>query len=144
MPDSRDQDTPSTLNERVHWIAEGVQIGRRLRSQIGRAAATPEALAALLGQDDDGDRSWRDDAACTDVDPELFYPEVGESPDPALATCAGCPVRTICLELALTNYEGEGIWGGTTPFQRRRIRERRRKRAAQLAQQATTADGVPA
>jgi WhiB family redox-sensing transcriptional regulator len=44
--------------------------------------------------------------------------------------CAGCPVRTECLELALLGGEDFGIWGGTTPARRRRMRRNRARRSA--------------
>jgi WhiB family redox-sensing transcriptional regulator len=50
--------------------------------------------------------------ACRSADPDLFFPQPGESADAAMAICAGCPVRAECLELARTNGEQFGIWGG--------------------------------
>lgn len=39
----------------------------------------------------------------------------------------GCPVRNECLDYALTAEHGlYGMWGGTTPKERRVIRRRRR------------------
>jgi WhiB family redox-sensing transcriptional regulator len=38
-------------------------------------------------------------------------------------------VREACLEFALANREREGIWGGTTERERRRIHRQRRKSA---------------
>jgi len=54
-------------------------------------------------------------------------------PDPDVAlSCALCPVAVQCLAYALANEsdEGElGIWGGTTPYQRRQLKaDRARKR----------------
>ena len=73
---------------------------------------------------------WRRQAACRGVDPELFFLERGESSTPARATCAGCPVRAECLAHALAAEERLGIWGGTTPRERQRIRRQRRETAA--------------
>jgi WhiB family redox-sensing transcriptional regulator len=39
-------------------------------------------------------------------------------------------VREACLEFALETREAEGIWGGTTGRERRRILRQRRKTAA--------------
>ena len=40
-----------------------------------------------------------------------------------LAICAACPVRRQCLDFALNNPLGQyGIWGGTTAYERRRMR----------------------
>lgn len=62
---------------------------------------------------------WRHDAACRDMDPELFFPGTGVSPEEALAVCARCPVRKDCLDWALKAPEKDGVWGGTTARQRR-------------------------
>ncbi|MDN7120277.1 WhiB family transcriptional regulator [Nocardioides sp. ChNu-153] len=42
----------------------------------------------------------------------------------AAALCAGCPVLTECRDHALAAPGLEGIWGGTTPLQRREARTR--------------------
>jgi WhiB family redox-sensing transcriptional regulator len=47
----------------------------------------------------------------------------------AKAICAGCPVRRQCLDFATANDLGYGIWGGTTPEDRRRNRRRERRAA---------------
>lgn len=73
----------------------------------------------------DGD--WRHDAACKDHDTNLFFPERGDILDEARQVCAGCPVRTLCLEQGLENRE-YGVWGGTSERERLAIlRERRRE-----------------
>ncbi len=71
-------------------------------------------------------------AACTDHDPELFFPlgELGRpGPQPkrdpeverARAVCAGCPLREPCLQGALERQEAFGIWGGLTSKERREL-----------------------
>lgn len=71
---------------------------------------------------------WRLDAACRGSDPELWFPgdtsEVAATP--AKAICRDCPVRPVCLDFALANHLDDGIYGGTTAADRRRIRRRRR------------------
>lgn len=63
---------------------------------------------------------WQEQAACRDVeDPDIFFPERGGSSKAARALCADCPVRAECLEYALANHEDFGIWGGTSPRDRR-------------------------
>ena len=46
-----------------------------------------------------------------------------EAAEAAIAICRSCPVLKQCLEYALRHpeYTEYGIWGGTTPPQRRRI-----------------------
>lgn len=71
--------------------------------------------------------SWRKHAACRGAAPEIFYPASDEEAGQAKAMCGICPVRQPCLEHALTSREREGVWGGATERERRRmIRQRRR------------------
>jgi WhiB family redox-sensing transcriptional regulator len=75
--------------------------------------------------------SWRQFARCRGVDPEVFYPvsDEEEAAEEAKAICALCPVRQPCLEFALATREKNGIWGGLTERERRRVLRRRRKSA---------------
>ena len=46
--------------------------------------------------------SWRDDAACRDADPDLFFPVGTTGPalrhiDEAKRICRACPAQTQCL-----------------------------------------------
>lgn len=70
---------------------------------------------------------WTDLAACRGEDPELFYPVSTTGPAlvqvaEAKQVCAGCPVTDDCLNWALRAGEPAGIWGGTTPEERRYLR----------------------
>ncbi|MEU6996890.1 WhiB family transcriptional regulator [Nonomuraea sp. NPDC046570] len=67
---------------------------------------------------------WLRRGACRKSDPDLFFPP---APSPAQeaqakAVCAGCQVLTECRAFAVRNGESEGIWGGLTPLERRRLR----------------------
>lgn len=64
-------------------------------------------------------------AACTNADPELFFPIAKADPSipQAIAVCRSCPFTSRCLEWALENNE-IGIWGGTTDDQRLALRKR--------------------
>jgi WhiB family transcriptional regulator, redox-sensing transcriptional regulator len=73
--------------------------------------------------------SWRQRAACRGVDPDIFYPVSDEEAEEAKAICSECPVRQPCLEYALANRERDGVWGGATERERRRIIRQRRKSA---------------
>lgn len=64
---------------------------------------------------------WRLSANCAQTDPELFYPEPGESLDPARKICASCPVAKECLNWALKHEEWYGVWGGLSEKQRRNL-----------------------
>lgn len=73
--------------------------------------------------------SWRQKGACRGLDPAIFYPVQEEEADVAKAICATCPVQEACLEYALANRERDGVWGGTTGKERRRIIRQRRRTA---------------
>jgi len=75
--------------------------------------------------------TWRKRAACKGIDADIFYPATEDESDAAQAkaVCAECPVRQACLEYALAHREHEGIWGGSTERERRRIIRQRRKSA---------------
>jgi WhiB family redox-sensing transcriptional regulator len=71
--------------------------------------------------------AWRQHAACRGVDPDIFYPVSEEDAEEAKAICTACPVHETCLDFALSNRERDGVWGGATEKERRRmIRQRRR------------------
>lgn len=75
---------------------------------------------------------WREEAACRTVDTALFFPASDADAGAAKAVCATCPVREPCLLFALANREEQGVWGGLTDTERRRMRRRR----AQVARPA--------
>ena len=74
-------------------------------------------------------QTWRQHAACRGVEPDIFYPASDEEAEVAKAVCAVCPVRQPCLEYALSSRERDGVWGGATEKERRRILRQRRKSA---------------
>jgi len=47
--------------------------------------------------------AWHARAACRGLGPELFYPALGESVNPAMAICVLCPVRPECLAFGLVH-----------------------------------------
>lgn len=65
------------------------------------------------------------DALCAQTDPELFFPEKGNSAEPAKAICRKCPVQMQCLEWALKNNEQHGIWGGLSAPEREKLQKRK-------------------
>jgi WhiB family redox-sensing transcriptional regulator len=73
------------------------------------------------------DTDWRDQAACRDVDPDLFFPIGTAGPslrqiEEAKQVCRACPVCGPCLRWALERGENAGVWGGTTEDERRKVR----------------------
>ena len=73
--------------------------------------------------------SWRTKAACHGLDPQIFYPETDEEAEQAKDVCNGCAVQGACLEYALNRREKDGVWGGCTERERRRIIRQRRRTA---------------
>ncbi len=75
--------------------------------------------------------TWHSRAACRGLDPSIFYPPPEDEVDaePAKAVCDQCPVREACLEHALALREKDGVWGGCTERERRRIVRQRRRSA---------------
>jgi WhiB family redox-sensing transcriptional regulator len=96
------------------------------------AAAMP--LAAIGG---DEKPNWRDRALCVEVDPELWFPELGANSPAAKVICARCEVRAQCLAFAVAGNEQYGIWGGLSPMQRRPLhRGNRPTEAVRMAEVA--------
>lgn len=70
-----------------------------------------------------------DHAACIGADPELFFPIAygnqfnrDECCGEAIAICNTCDVRRECLDMAVDDPTLVGVWGGTTPEDRKRLR----------------------
>lgn len=74
-------------------------------------------------------QDWRADALCPQVSLDEFHAEQGiggtEQINFAKQCCELCPVKAACLDYALAANEQFGIWGGTTPRVRRRLRAER-------------------
>jgi len=72
--------------------------------------------------------NWQQHAACLPLgQTEVFFPEdvslsLEGAADPALAICNTCPVWLACLATALADDERYGIWGGSTPYEREKMR----------------------
>lgn len=73
--------------------------------------------------------TWQADAACINLDTELFFTPESNTPgaqvenlDTIRRMCAGCPVLSECYEHAI-RYEQYGVWAGLTPSQRALIRK---------------------
>lgn len=69
---------------------------------------------------------WYSDANCLGLDASLFFADApGPNMTGAKAVCAGCSVADQCLKHAMDTHEFYGVWGGTSPKQRRKLREGR-------------------
>lgn len=74
---------------------------------------------------------WQERAACNGMPVETFFPisedittqrDAKHPPPPEIVRlCGGCPVKSDCLFMAITQNE-VGIWAGTTYAQRRVLR----------------------
>lgn len=99
-------------------------------------------FAAAILDIETSDWEWRKNASCIGVDPEVFFPKA-----PTVGTlerhynddipvvlvrraqefCSRCEVRAECLDYAMAHAVEDGIWAGTTPKDRRRLRKQRRQ-----------------
>ncbi|SDX87577.1 transcription factor WhiB [Saccharopolyspora shandongensis] len=95
----------------------------RLAERGDATAAELDVLAELFEMGDD-EQEWQERALCAQTDPEAFFPEKGGSTREAKRICAGCEVRSECLEYALQHDERFGIWGGLSERERRKLKRR--------------------
>lgn len=75
---------------------------------------------------------WTLAAVCQSVDPEIFFPNKGESPNAAKRVCDRCPVIVECLAFATAHGERYGVYGGKS--------ERERRALARSGQPSTTSN----
>jgi len=88
----------------------------------------------------DNRAGWWSRAACATADPDLFFPISHSGPAlrqvmRAKAICASCDIQGECLSYALDAGSIQGVWGGMTEQERRRLlRRNRRARARSSAE----------
>ena len=85
--------------------------------EVAAARRDPRLLRAVRERQHDG--AWRTRGACQAVDPETFFPAPSEPADAAVALCRTCDVQGACLAWALEVGDCHGVWGATTPRERR-------------------------
>jgi len=85
--------------------------------EVAAARRDPRLLRALAERSDDS--AWRTRGLCNSVDPETFFPAPSEPADTALDLCRSCAVQGSCLAWALDFGDCHGVWGATTPRERR-------------------------
>lgn len=73
------------------------------------------------------DTSWMERGDCRGMDTEIWFDT--ERYPAARAICANCPVRQECLDYAVAERIGYGIWGGKSDKERRILRRQRRAAA---------------
>jgi WhiB family transcriptional regulator, redox-sensing transcriptional regulator len=86
-------------------------------NEVAAARRDPRLLRAVRERQLDG--AWRTRGACQAVDPEMFFPAPSEPADAAIALCRTCDVQGPCLAWALEVGDCHGVWGATTPRERR-------------------------
>ena len=102
-----------------HWWDEHGGIDTDIEPDV--TPITPQALP------DAPAKGWEHHSACRDEDPDLFFPTGYTTADDraqartAKEICGRCPVRELCLAAALRRGETDGIYGGTTPGERRNL-----------------------
>ena len=69
-------------------------------------------------------------AACRHADPGTFFPSSDLFSNWAKLICSTCPVREKCLAWAIATRQTDGIWGGLTAQERRRLGRARKKAPA--------------
>ncbi|HYB19095.1 MAG TPA: WhiB family transcriptional regulator [Streptosporangiaceae bacterium] len=72
---------------------------------------------------------WRHEAACREVDPELFFPIGNSGPallqiEEAKQVCRRCSVMDDCLQWAIDSGQDAGVWGGMSEDERRALKRR--------------------
>ena len=78
---------------------------------------------------------WMNDAACRGIDTVLFFAAyTGDHLREAKRVCAACRVAQQCLDWALDTMTNgndiDGVYGGTTYTQRKKLRKQRQEAAA--------------
>ena len=104
-------------------------VAGRARPQGGSMTVVPVACEIWVSE------SWRQIGSCRDSDPNLFYPlgrgrSALEQTEVAKSICRACPSRAPCLAFALATRQDLGVWGGTSPEDRRELIRARRRAVA--------------
>ena len=84
--------------------------------------------------------TWRNQSACLDEEPELFFP-IGNTGlalvqiEEGKAVCRRCEVIEACLSWAIQSDQTAGVWGGMSEDERTALKRRdaRSRRADQAA-----------
>lgn len=82
----------------------------------------------------DNNFGWQNKAECRGEPTELFFMDIEEisinhiKMREARAICDRCQVKKECLDFALINNIDYGVWGGTSPYQRKEMRHEQRHR----------------
>jgi len=121
--------------------AEGSPVARLMPTALRRMRLVDMDLSAVItrGFAAPDEELWllvNQQGACSasGLSPDAWYPAGAQAEAEAeaarrqsaaaLAVCGACPVRQECLELSLRNWTvgQHGVWGGTVPAERERLR----------------------
>ena len=78
-------------------------------------------------------QDWAARGACAShPDPDLWFADPSDTTrhEQAITLCATCPVKTACLDYAMSLPNMPGTWGGTTETERTRLRRNARRGSA--------------
>jgi WhiB family redox-sensing transcriptional regulator len=64
---------------------------------------------------------FQDKANCLEAEPEIFFSAKLKDRALALSLCNACPVKSECLEFALSNESVDGIYGGLLGDERKAL-----------------------
>jgi len=85
--------------------------------------------------------AWMLRGECRSSTPRTFFPSDSGGVEGAQRVCAVCPVSAECLEYALVNCIEDGVWGGASQRERRRILRHRRSRNLHLLESSQSEVG---
>ncbi|WP_422743448.1 WhiB family transcriptional regulator [Mycobacterium sp. WMMD1722] len=104
-----------------------------------RTPRAAQAAASCRLRQDHGITAWQLCAACAGMPQEMFFPPDGERGrmlwrryETAKKICLSCPVIEACRAHALDTAEQYGVWGATTPLERRRLIQARLRASASM------------
>lgn len=128
--------TPCSANP-DQWYTE--RDGRRYDDELLISQEQIDEIAATLPEGEPGRPTIEAfDKAVDEATDEVVRKRLIERRQ-AREACFACPVRLVCLDIALSRREQYGIWGGYFPEQRRAI-ERELDRRAELAEAAASGE----
>ncbi len=107
--------------------------------EVAAARRDPRLLRAVSERSLDS--TWRTRGVCQSVDPEIFFPAPSEPADAAVALCRTCDVQGPCLAWALDVGDCHGVWGATTPRERRAMLVAWRGQVSRISQVNATTSG---
>lgn len=104
---------------------------------------TSAPVARIDSDQTPGPGPWVCQAACAGLPTRYFFSDNPDDMNLALAVCRPCPVRDDCAAYALAIPILDGVWGGLTEADRRRIIRRRHERNSEDRPRTTGQAGLP-